>query len=159
MTTIAYRDGVMAADSAVITGHQTRVARVRKVHRCPDGTLIGGAGAAWAIQAVWAWFDKGEPEDERPEFETEEEELLNLLIVRPDGRVTRMDDTRGEYQVEGEYHALGAGDEGALCAMAAGASAVEAIEIVARFNLYTGLPVFSEALHPEGIARIAGWHP
>lgn len=159
MTTIAYRDGVMAADTCMTNSGGTRYASVRKIHRCSDGSLMGGAGDFCAVLAIWAWYDRGCPADDQPELPTDDDSISCVLIARPDGTMAYVEGDLKECPIEGDFHAIGSGVEGALCAMAAGASAAAAVEIVSRFDIFTNGPFITESLHPEETARIAGWHP
>lgn len=146
MTTIAYRDGIMAADSCVANNAGTRLGRARKIHRLPDGTLAAGAGDFAAVLNVIDWLAAGQPTDERPAFE--DETAVVLLLVHPDGIVGILETDLRECQVEGDYFAIGSGCEGALGAMAAGARAEEAVRIACGIDTNTSGPVMTEALNP-----------
>ena len=52
----------------------------------------------------------------------------------------------GWYPLEGEFHALGAGQPAALAAMHMGASAVKAVEIAIKLDKNSGPPVMSLCL-------------
>lgn len=148
MTTIAYRDGIMAADTCIMNNSGSRFASVTKIHRCPEGTLMAGAGDYGPVCKIFDWYDRGCPADDLPKLPDDEDMAVQLLIVHPDERVVYLEKDLLECPIEGEFFAIGSGTEGALCAMAAGASAEQAVEIVSRFDMYTNGPVRTERLHP-----------
>jgi hypothetical protein len=78
MTTIAYRDGIMAGDTLVADEEVRFPCRERKVHRLRDGTLIGLCGDLAQTQAFMGWLRKGMP-GECPPFDKSD-----AMIVRPD---------------------------------------------------------------------------
>lgn len=126
MTTIAYRNGVMAADSGVWIGDAT-MPWARKTVRGADGTLYGIAGDAGQAQAFIEWVEAG-CSGERPTAEREAEGASSycVIAVSPGGPV-RLLTARGVEVYHAPYFALGAGNVGALCAMHAGATAEGAI--------------------------------
>lgn len=67
-----------------------------------------------------------------------------LIIVLKDGRVRAWEDL-GWVDIDAPFRALGTGSQIALGAMAAGASAIEAVTIASNFDAYTGgdISVFS----------------
>lgn len=132
MTTIAYRDGILAADT-MVSGSGCRVGSVVKAFRRTDGHMAGAAGdLSWA-QRLLGWFTAGE-EGEAP---LPKENAGEAIIVRPDGEVFFVDES-GMHTLSAEFFSLGSGACVALGAMAAGASAETAIEIACRFDCHTG---------------------
>lgn len=126
MTTIAYRDGVMAADSGCWIG-DARHGWARKLARGPDGGLYGCAGNAAQVRAFLAWVDAGyvgvRPE---PEREKDDGNSFIVLVAAPSGPL-RLITARGEEEHEAPYFAIGAGCVAAFGAMFAGATAETAI--------------------------------
>jgi len=146
MTTIAYRDGLMAADSGAWTTSGTLLGHTDKIDRLEDGTLIGSAGDYTATVRALEWLAAGKSEESKPEFG--EEEAVLLLIVHSDGAVGIAMSDLVECPLLGDYFAIGSGCELALGAMAAGARAEEAVLIACRFDSATIGPVMTERLHP-----------
>lgn len=135
MTTVAYRDGVMAADTLVSSGDILR-GETSKLWRMADGSLLGLCGQAGFGDVIVAWLHGGANYGERPVIPDD----ANMwgLWVRPDGTVYAMSSRLVLAPVEATFHAIGSGNELALGAMSMGASAEEAVEVAARFDLYTG---------------------
>jgi hypothetical protein len=127
VTAIAYRDGTLAADTA--SWHAGVLhAHVRKIVKLPDGTLFAGCGPAECIEAYVAWR-KDESANERPAPPDKEDEFSGILIA-PDGRVRYVEGLYVPYDAGVcPFHALGAHAEFLYGAMAAGASAPEAVRL------------------------------
>jgi hypothetical protein len=130
MSTIAYRDGVLAADSRVsddwIMPHTGR-----KIERLPSGLLFAFSGNVYKQQAFLAWVLSRE--GEQPDLGDDSKAML----VRPGGEVTFFM-YKGSLVVEGPFCALGGGAPIAIAAMHMGASARRAVEIAALVDPYTG---------------------
>ena len=151
MTTIAYKSGVMAADSgtwlsnvAYRTGNKLAVG--------PDGSLHGVTGNAADGCTYLRWVTDGMKGDAPKPTETDPKEgrsSFMALVVLPD-RV-RLWTAHGFEEHERPAHfAIGAGSEMAIGAMAAGATAEEAIAIVADNSEYARLPVRTIIKHGGG---------
>lgn len=136
MTTIAYRDGVMASDSRGYGGDRAPVGSKTKIHRLPDGTLMGcSSNAPGQPEAVFAWYAGGADPREAPAFG---DAKFRLLVVRPDGQ-----SFLGENSfylsgpLDARFFAVGSGQEYALGAMEAGASAVRAVEVAIKLDVWS----------------------
>lgn len=135
MTTIAYRDGYLAADTAVFD-RGVYCGEVIKIIKLEDGSLCGAAGALGDMQKFLAWLRGGQNGD-RPTFEDSETEGI---VIRPDGTFWWYGkDTSA--QIAGAHQAIGSGFALAMGAMDAGASALTALEICARRDMYTRAPI------------------
>jgi len=135
MTTIAYRDGFMAADS-LITGGTIRVGATTKIGRLPQGGLYGCSGWIALLEVVVPWLEKGAPLADRPKLPDDAD--FHMLVAWPSGIVTDVDKRLQRIDLDGEFFASGSGYEIALGAMAMGATARQAVEIASRFDIYTG---------------------
>lgn len=137
MTTIAYKGGRMAGDTAMSRG-ATIQAGIIKVHRREiDGALIGFCGAAAWGRSVTAWFMGGE-KGERPEGESTPDNCDTALIARPDGTL-EVHETASHYELRGvAYYAMGSGRDQALGALFAGADVETAIRASIAHDAYTG---------------------
>lgn len=69
VTTIAYRWGVLAADSRAMLGGWKAPYEVTKLFRLPDGSVAGVCGGLADSEAFIRWLAEGEPEDGRPTIE------------------------------------------------------------------------------------------
>ena len=58
MTTVAYRNGIIAADTGLTWG-TVRDSHIEKIAKRKDGAVAGAAGEAWWIHAFMAWFANG----------------------------------------------------------------------------------------------------
>ncbi|MFD1944729.1 hypothetical protein [Paradevosia shaoguanensis] len=128
MTTIAYRDGIMAADSGSWMGDACH-GWADKLAQGPDGTLYGAAGHAPEAMAFLEWVRAGaDPATmPKPEAVGDDGNSFIVLAVSPGGPV-RLIAAKGVEAYDAPYFAIGGGSATAFGALWAGASAVEAIE-------------------------------
>ena len=135
MTTIAYRDGVMATDTLAVGGDLYR-GKVRKIQRLEDGSLLGIAGDAGYHCFFEKWLLNKPTWENRPRLP--ENSDISLLFVRRDGRIFHSAERLVLVEVETEFIAIGSGGDLAMGAMGAGSTARQAVEIAARFDCFTG---------------------
>ena len=133
MTIIAYRAGMLAADSLETSG-DVRTGYVPKIFRV-NGGLIGFSGARPAIDAVLGWLHGGE----RPEGLGPDD--LAALLIQPDGSAWEMTSALVPFRVPGEFAAIGGAWRLAVGAMAFGANAVEAVKVAIDLNVNCGGPI------------------
>jgi 20S proteasome alpha/beta subunit len=132
MTTIAYRAGILASDTAQ-TFNSMRIGTMQKIARRSDGTLVGAAGDASYVTTLMKWAKssaKGNPPLPVNDGGTG-------LIVSPRGKITLVDDG-GLSTCKAEYIAIGSGGEMALGAMGYGASAEEAVAVALKHDCHSG---------------------
>lgn len=135
MTTIAYRDGVLAADSLVTLGSTKVHGSYQKIRRIGE-YLVGTAGSVASCQAFVDWLRSGDDSHPPPKGE------YNALIVDPRGRVREIENGSVLPVPRGaKFFAIGSGSPYALAAMYAGATAIDAVKIAAKIDTSTGLPV------------------
>lgn len=132
MTTIAAHGSEMAADTQCTSDY---IGRVRKIHKLPDGTLVGGAGVQASVFAAIAWLYAGR-QGEAPDIENS-----GLLFLRPDGSIWLADGRWPEFPVMGDHYAIGSGATAAMVAMHLGKSAAQAVRIAALFDDGTSAPI------------------
>jgi 20S proteasome alpha/beta subunit len=143
MTAIAYKDGVMAGDSASWQG-DILVGYHKKVFKTPKGWLTGCAGSVEDIIPFRAWMLCG-AEGKIPKVRE-----LSALLVDPDGNVfyarseTGMKPTPASHKEIGA--AIGMGREFILGIMAQGGSAEEAIRLAAKRVAYVRGRVYTVSL-------------
>ena len=147
MTTIAYRDGVLAGDSAT-SGDGNVIGRCAKVHRI-RGRLVGLCGPIEDGETFRLWLKAGAKPKAKPDEPLDDDFLA--LVVEPDGRVVEYGRRLVSVGYEAPFYAIGSGGALALGAMAAGASAEEAVRIACRFDHYSREPV--HALHLGAAAK------
>jgi len=134
MTTIAYRDGVMACDSSCWVDGVLQH-RVQKIHRVGGG-LVGFAGSIAYGLAIVEWLKDGADDDRYPK-----EKDGTVIIVDSRGRISALEsESKTVCRIRDRFVAIGSGSAIALGAMAAGATAYEAVKIAGRFDAYTRGP-------------------
>jgi len=154
MTTIAYRDGILAADSRLTVDHgcgarkhtcrklfRKRVGEGKKAH----DVIIATAGESSPGMVFVDWYGSGKPP---PDIFMHLGGDFLCLVLSPEGLFEYDVYCRGE-PIEEEFYAVGSGSMAALAAMHCGKSAVDAVRIAARIDSFTGGRVVSEALHKE----------
>lgn len=151
MTTIAFKDGVMASDSCV-SGSGYHAASVCKVIRTSGGALLGWAGDA-DNRAVLALLDKIKKPEQLPtkqEIAACQTDFLILIAFGPNNvwAVGCDEGENGRYTGFVNVHnlgmdAIGSGGDLALGAMMAGKSAREAVAIACKRDNMSKLPVHS----------------
>lgn len=142
MTTIAYRAGVLAADTLETHG-DTKLPRVsRKVFKLRDGSLFGGAGVSEDIELVKRSLAKG-----HKGLATAFKDPLDVsaLHIKPDGSIW---ETEGRVwsRVDAPYVAIGSGGDFALCAFELNQDAKTAVKMGIKFDRNSGGKVQSVKL-------------
>lgn len=140
MTTIAYRDGVVWADSQC-TGSSGAISRVRKLVRLDDGSVLAGAGSVVAIAAIREWAAKGFKGKRPPKTAN-----CECLLIKPDRTLWYLDGAGQPFEIVDEYTAIGSGSSFAEGAMAHGATAQEAVECAAKHDSCSSGPFYCETL-------------
>lgn len=132
MTTIAYKDGVLAADTQVTENGDWICGHMLKIWRLPDHRLFGGSGSAVDVEAVLAWLTDG---GDKPEVG----ENFTGLIISPQGGVTCIENKHlRTLNMEAPYYAIGSGKSVAWGAMFAGADAETAVRAAIKHDTTTG---------------------
>lgn len=162
MTTIAYKDGIMAADSKITSGDDY-MGRCNKVVRLPYGHLLGMSGDADERDFVELLSKVRSVKNlpTRAILVTLKQAIRGLLVLKS-GHVFYVEVYYDENAPDGdtaytaqiiECHercaAMGNGFRYALGAMEAGASAERAVHVACKYDTATGLPVKVYKLHDE----------
>jgi ATP-dependent protease HslVU (ClpYQ), peptidase subunit len=159
VTTIAFKDGIMAADSRCTDECGSFFTKTRKIDRLASGALLGKAGDTDAREVVAllsrATYRKLPSRRELAETRTE----FNGILAFPNGRVFYVGIEKagdgdaswtGEViEVEERMCAVGSGYQFALGAMAGGKTAKQAVEIACRYDSYSQAPVRIVPLKPN----------
>lgn len=134
MTTIAYKDGVIAYDSRVTRGSLILSDTAEKMH-VVNGVHFFGTGAVIDIKKLIAGYPDGNgcsgDIDSR------------VIAVTPEGLVaiigcTEEDGYWVDLQDSSVVNSIGSGSDFAFAAMDMGATAKEAVQIAAGRDIYTG---------------------
>lgn len=148
MTTIAYRDGIMAADTLISDeGSGLRRGYHQKIFRLDDGSIIGCCGSSAAIQRFKNWALAGADMANKPIFTVDHG--FGCIWVRPDGTVScwHSEMMEPQHTIPPAWGmAMGSGNEVAVGAMAAGADPMRAVEIAAMIDTGTGGSIQVESL-------------
>lgn len=156
MTTIVYRDGILAADSRVSYGSTIMPGTIKKVQRLSNGALYGFSGSVEVGEIMRRRVSRAS--DEMTPLEDEVDlkgEAFEALIIQPDGGVLCFEN-RTWMEFKCPYIAMGSGKDFAYGALALGASAKQAIKVAAGLDPGTGGRVVSlKAPYWEGKRSIA----
>lgn len=125
MTAIAYRAGVLVVDSLVNSGPYI-CGTTKKWAKDSDGSLAAAAGSASECYTFLKAFADGDPYDT-----TKFNDEFSGIIVRFNGPVTILDHL-GEHLLDSEWYADGSAYGFLQGAMAAGASAEEAVHLATK---------------------------
>lgn len=148
MTAIAYRDGVMAADSLDQTTMGVKNGYVRKIAKRDDGALIGCAGAAGDCERLIDAFLENRIDDEEPT--RDKDNGYAALIIEPDGSIWRLTEIARKFrQPSAPFHTEGCAYAILVGAMAAGSTAEEAVRIAIEWDTRCGGDVHVERLGPD----------
>ena len=130
MTTVAYRSGMIAADTGMTVGGLV-VGSMTKIARRADGTLAGICGTAGFSHAFLKWFIGGEdPTDcPQPQNDPDSEGMERAIIIRPDrpNVVEVLEPDHSWFDCHCPYYAMGSGREIALGCMWKGGDPQEAV--------------------------------
>lgn len=128
MTTVAFRDGVLAADS--LASDESCAIQVQKIVRLPKGDVAGGAGSLPEVTNALQWLAKG-GKGAAPSIEG------STLLFTVDGVLHLAGGGWPGVPVKG-FAAIGSGAQGALVAMKLGCTAEQAVTAVAGVDHCTG---------------------
>lgn len=151
MTTIAYRNGILAADSRYTEESESggdRMFQCRKIFQTLSTMREGYPFKQWVALAgdesgllFLRWVREGMDANDKPEFSKGDD--FSALVVTLHGEVRRADvyGTHCEPEpIMEEYHAIGSGAKCAFIAMDMDASALEAVKRAAVRDPWTGGP-------------------
>lgn len=138
MTTVAYKAGVMAADTQMTFSDESK-GRVSKILRLDDGSLFACAGHIKPVNKLRAWAKTGFDPTKKPGVSSKSS--IEALLIKPDGSIWYYDWTLEADKLENEFFAIGSGRPYALGALASGKTAVQAVKIAAQFDTNTSEPI------------------
>jgi ATP-dependent HslUV protease subunit HslV len=137
LTTIAYRDGVLAADSLVTTNTHRDGIVVKITKR---GPFLAAACGSWPTCLRFLdWFRAGMPIERAPDMSGGDDDKRGACghIFMPDHLVLTAS-ASGWSRRRAEYYATGTGADYAYGAMAMGASAEDAVRAALKFDTTSG---------------------
>jgi hypothetical protein len=137
MSTIVYRDGIMAADTRYAT-EWLSPGNVQKIRRLRVG-LVGLVGNPYLFDVMCEWLDNS---GKRPDLK---DDSAVLVIRHPSGTIEKHCH-EGKIMINAPFVALGSGSMAALGALFHGATAEEAVRIAAQVDPWTGGAIQVERL-------------
>jgi len=142
MTTVAYKNGEMAADSRSYTGGKITAGMKQKIHRLKDGSLFGASSSKVGL------CDKFRRDTEERGVEgVYDETMCQGLLVTPGGEIYIFNDgVAWSGPCRALFTAIGSGEEFAMGAMAAGATPAEAVRIACELDNWSGGEVLTMRL-------------
>lgn len=148
MTTVAYRNGALAADTQMTDG-TTKSAGRKIIYVREKRAWIGVAGAVCDCQKFIRFFS-----DEEDADEMDDDDDYTALVMHDDGRVECWTSDLKKDQLEpGAFYAIGSGGPVALGAMHMGADARRAVEVSMVVDLHTGGEVTVAKMGSKRLAR------
>lgn len=144
MTAIAIRNGVIAADSSRWHG-ELCFGTCQKVFRLKAGALLTGAGNEATILAMYHWIDAGMPSDRVPGEDTSEDGFTVFWLTRFN-ELMRFDDSTNYVSEPAPFIAAGMHSDFLMGAMAAGASAEQAVTLAIAHCAFARGPIQVERL-------------
>lgn len=142
MSTVAYRDGVIASETMAVCSDE-QYGNVEKVGRTQN-YLFGFAGRLSFIRPTYQWIkgldDKGiHPQDFYKHQESlPTEDNGSALIIGRDGQIWTIELDGFVSPVNRSFEGIGSGARYALGAMMHGASAVEGVEAASMLDVNSG---------------------
>ena len=133
MTTIAYDGKTIAADSRATIGNHISPGNHQKIHELAGGSLYAFCGVVSDGLKMLAFLT-----DDLDEMPTWKPGRTTAIIVNKKGTL-RIYEGTGIWMIQkSKLYAMGSGDAYAYGAMAAGATAAQAVKIASRFDSCTG---------------------
>ncbi len=144
MTTIAVRDGVMAADTmesiATEAGGSRKFLGCKKIYT-GMGQIIGTSGDSTPGHIAATWLTTGSGAE--PDFTVDDD--FELLVLNENGLFT-VDRYMVPIELNEPFYAVGSGTKAALGAMHMGATAAEAVKVASKIDPYTSARVVTRTL-------------
>lgn len=139
MTTIVFRDGIMAADTRAYSGHPTPIGEKQKIYRLDDGSLLGVSTTKPGLSETFRnWINDGSDYDKVP-INPGPDLNLTAILVNTKGEVYYYhDDVWPSGPIYAKYYAIGSGDQYAYGALSCGASAEAAVAVASQHDPWTG---------------------
>ncbi len=130
MTTIAYRAGVLAADTLLTIGAIKLPERARKVFRLRDGRLFGSSGDSEQGLLLLDSLKRGESP---PRCKG-----VTAILIKTDGSIHCWEGRRWSQIYGSDFVAIGHGTVFALGALVQGATAEEAVRVGIQLDTHSG---------------------
>lgn len=140
MTTIAYKDGILAGDT-LATGYNNHSYGNKKVFKTKY-FLFGFTGTLAYLERSLEWIKKHEKPNVLEFNEIFDKDVFGeettVLLINKNRKLFLSSDGKPFYQARYKETALGSGGDYAIGAMACGKSAVEAVKVARSLDPRTG---------------------
>lgn len=131
MTTIAYKNGVLAVDGLATYGQTPESVRAEKVIKAKDGRLFAICGDFGTTHAYAKMLASGTTPNPLPK------DAGKVIEVRG-RRSVIVHDAGGSYPLKAKEWSYGSGSDAARGAMMAGADAKKAVQIACKLDVHSG---------------------
>ena len=144
MTVIAFKSGVLAADTMICAGNSI-IGYCPKIVKNKKGNMAGVAGNLDFAAEFIQWFmagEKGAPPSNKDATNTYHGDAI---VIHKNGNVF-VHERQCLVQVMGQYYAIGSGSPEALGAMHAGADAIGAVKAAIAHDIKCGGDILVKSL-------------
>lgn len=148
MTTIAYRNGVMASDSRAYSGDKFPIGSKKKIHRLKDGSLLGISSTIVGLPERFVAYVESDHKRELAK-ELPVDPHLSAILVRPSGAIFYYAGWLWTGPIDCDYIAAGSGEQYALTAMELGFGPEAAVAVAIKLDVWSSLPIQALTLDPE----------
>jgi len=139
MTTVAYRDGVLASDGRLSIGKEwVENDTARKLYPLADGSVVGIAGNSYQWTELVKRLKKLAKSEEKKLPNSKDFSRCEALLVCPNKDIYYLGMGSGWSKLKNRPTAIGSGWQFAMCAMDAGADAATACRIAIKRDMYSG---------------------
>lgn len=139
MTTVAFKDGIMASESCQSHAYIDPV-ECRKIY-VVNGDVIGLAGNLTDFQKFLKWYKDERSNHEDIEGSSHQIESLEALVYS-NGKLYCYDESCIAIRM-GEIGAVGSGSSFAVAAMLAGASVEKAVDVACQLDPFSNGPIYT----------------
>jgi len=158
MTTIAYKDGVVAADSRETWDSEAGGA---SYHKCAKlfrkklknrDVVIATAGATYSGMVFVDWYGSDTPAPDHLTMIEDSDKDFDALIL-DSGKLYQVNHMCRPVEIVDGFIAIGSGRKSALAAMHCGKSAEEAVRIACLIDPYSAPPVYTARMPLAAIPK------
>jgi len=136
MTTVVYKNGTLAFDSKITEGniHTCNASKGRQT----KNMLMAGAGDLEDLVAAFDWLEAGGSEVTKKDYNLLRIVNCDIITINKHGEVFHYSGSLYPVKTTAPWFALGSGQELAMGALEMGATAKEAVQIAAKYDVNTG---------------------
>lgn len=130
MTVYAWDGHHVAADKqATMGGARLGITKIRRI----GDKIVVGAGSLSGLIIMFNWIENGEDFEQWPESQKDSDNSAYMLVVPANDKPYRYESLPARIPIEDPFFAGGDGGQFAWGALAAGATAKEAVEIAVKY--------------------------